>query len=58
MLHAWRRCRRRPDDLDDKRLLQVLTELVCEQPDGQIARAADPQGTRMPDRLKPTEFNL
>src|SRR5258707_6089879 len=37
--------------LDDKRLLQVLTELVCEQPDGQIAGAAGPIGYEDADRL-------
>src|SRR5258708_198561 len=37
--------------LDDKRLLQVLTELVCEQPDGHIAGAAGPVGHEDADRL-------
>ena len=37
--------------LDDKRLLQVLTELVGEQPDGHIAGAAGPVGHEDADRL-------
>jgi len=37
--------------LDDKRLLQVLTELVCKQPDGHIAGAARPVGHEDADRL-------
>jgi hypothetical protein len=36
---------------DDKRLLQVLTELICEQPDGWIARAAGPVGCEDANRL-------
>jgi hypothetical protein len=50
-LRAWRRFAGARTILDDKRLLQVLTEFACEQPDGHIARAAGPVGHEDADRL-------